>query len=91
MDEKCVEITIKGRVQGVGFRYQTENAAKKFGVKGFVKNMPDGSVYVEACGQNRNIELFIDWCKKGSLMANVTEVNTYEVSFKKYENFNIRY
>ena len=91
MQEKCLGITIKGRVQGVGFRYQAENAAKKFGVNGFVKNMPDGSVYIEACGQNRNIELFLDWCKKGPLLANVTEVNSNEISFKNYDNFKIRY
>ncbi len=91
MQEKCVGITIKGRVQGVGFRYQTQNAAKKFGIKGFVKNMPDGSVYVEACGQNKNIELFLDWCKKGPLLANVSEVNSNEISFENHDDFNIRY
>lgn len=91
MQEKCAGISIKGRVQGVGFRYQTENAAKKFGIKGFVKNMPDGSVYIEACGQNRNIELFLDWCKKGPLLANVTKVHSNEISFKNYDGFSIRY
>lgn len=91
MDKKCVSIKIKGRVQGVGFRYQTQNAARKFGIKGFVKNMPDGSVYAEACGQNKNIELFLVWCKQGSLLANVTEVNTQEIPNENHNDFYIRY
>ncbi len=91
MTEKCIGISIKGRVQGVGFRYQTQNAARKFGIKGFVKNMPDGSVYAEACGQNKNIELFLDWCKQGSLLANVTEVNTREIPSENHIDFSIRY
>ena len=91
MDKKCLSIKIKGRVQGVGFRYQTQNAARKFGIKGFVKNMPDGSVYAEACGQNKNIELFLVWCKQGSLLANVTEVNTQEIPNENHNDFYIRY
>ncbi|MBW6479639.1 MAG: acylphosphatase [Bacteroidales bacterium] len=91
MPEKCVGISIRGRVQGVGFRYQTQNAARKFGIKGFVKNMPDGSVYAEACGEERNIELFVDWCRKGPMLARVTSVNVQEVSGSVPDDFDIRF
>lgn len=89
MSSKCLSITIKGRVQGVGFRYQTQNAAKKFGIKGFVKNMPDGSVYAEACGKEKDIELFVDWCRKGPMLANVTNVYVHEISRQVPDDFDI--
>lgn len=91
MSEKCLSITIKGRVQGVGFRYQTQNAAKKFGIKGFVKNMPDGSVYTEACGEEKNIELFLDWCRNGPMLANVTNINIEEITCAVPDDFDIRF
>jgi len=89
MSSKCLSITIKGRVQGVGFRYQTQNAARKFGIKGFVKNMPDGSVYAEACGKEKDIELFVDWCRKGPMLANVTNVYVHEISRQVPDDFDI--
>jgi acylphosphatase len=91
MPEKCVSISIRGRVQGVGFRYQTQNAARKFGIKGFVKNMPDNSVYAEACGEERNIELFVNWCRKGPMLARVSNVNVQEISRPVPDDFDISY
>lgn len=91
MQDKCLGITIKGRVQGVGFRYQTENAAKKFGIKGYVKNIPDGSVYIEACGQKRNLELFLEWCKNGPAVARVTVISVSDLPYRSFEDFNIKY
>ncbi len=91
MEVKCISIAIKGRVQGVGFRYQTQNAARKFGIKGFVKNMPDGSVYAEACGEERNIELFVNWCRKGPMLARVSNVIVQEISRPVPDDFDISY
>lgn len=48
-----------GRVQGVGFRYQTLQVAKEFEVSGFVKNLPDGRVQLEAEGQPAEVRDFI--------------------------------
>ena len=90
-DNKCVSITIKGRVQGVGFRYHTQNAANKFEVNGFVKNMQDGSVYIEACGDKRNLEKFIDWCRKGPVLANVRDIVVNETPMQKFSNFKVTY
>ncbi len=91
MDIKCVSLTIKGRVQGVGFRYQTQNAARKFGIKGIVRNMPDGSVYAEACGKDRNIELFLDWFRNGPMLAHVTNINVQEITCPVPDDFDISF
>lgn len=49
----------KGRVQGVGFRYRAQNAASMYGVTGWVKNLYDGSVEMEAQGLEEDIDKVI--------------------------------
>lgn len=58
-------IKITGRVQGVGFRYSTLSEARRMGLTGFVRNMPDGSVYIEAEGPVETLNTFVAWCRKG--------------------------
>ncbi len=60
-----VGIRVSGRVQGVGFRYHTLKQASAFQVSGFVQNLPDGSVYIEAEGEPLQIEAFVEWCRQG--------------------------
>ncbi len=48
-----------GRVQGVGFRYQTLQVAKEFEVSGCVRNLPDGRVQLEAEGRRTEVEAFV--------------------------------
>lgn len=68
------EITITGHVQGVGFRWHARKMAEKLGVKGFVKNGVDGSVYIEAEGSDIQLQQFITWCKSGPDHARVEHV-----------------
>jgi acylphosphatase len=65
MDGKSVSIQVSGRVQNVGYRYHAKEAANRFGVRGFVKNQPDGTVYAEVVGSNLAVELFCEWFRKG--------------------------
>ena len=51
---KHFDITVQGKVQGVWFRDSTMKEAKRLGINGFVRNEPDGSVYVEAEGAPTN-------------------------------------
>lgn len=52
-------VFFSGRVQGVGFRYTTLQVAKEFEVAGYVKNLVDGRVQVEAEGSPKEIDAFI--------------------------------
>ena len=88
--DKSVIIRVKGKVQGVGFRYYTLNTAKEYKIKGFVKNMGDGSVYIQATGAVNEIEIFIDWCKIGPQWANVTNVSVTESEIGIYSKFEIK-
>lgn len=53
-------VHFSGRVQGVGFRYQTFQIAKEFEVSGFVRNLPDGRVQLEAEGGKMQVLAFVD-------------------------------
>jgi acylphosphatase len=64
-EKKLLKIHVKGRVQGVGFRWSTVREAKMAGIKGFVRNMSDGSVYIEAEGSAEQLCKFVEWCKRG--------------------------
>ncbi|NOU60558.1 acylphosphatase [Marinifilum caeruleilacunae] len=90
MAEKSVNITVFGKVQGVGFRYHTRKAAQRFGVNGFVKNQINGTVYAEAEGEELAVELFCEWCKKGPDWARVDRITICDAGRKNYSGFEIR-
>ncbi|MHC4552356.1 MAG: acylphosphatase [Planctomycetota bacterium] len=55
MQKTAKHVIFKGRVQGVGFRYTTQRAASRYGLTGFVKNLPDGTVEALFQGTDANI------------------------------------
>ena len=69
-----VEIKIKGHVQGVFFRKNTQKQANKLSIKGYVKNLSNGSVICVASGLKENIDKLITYCKQGPPQASVEEV-----------------
>ncbi|MCD4682779.1 MAG: acylphosphatase [Bacteroidales bacterium] len=88
--KKLFKLVIRGKVHGVGFRFSCMEAAYRFGVKGFVRNKSDGSVYVEAEGMEENLNLFRQWCRKGPLWAQVNEIEEEEINgIKDYKSFDI--
>lgn len=83
-------ITVKGRVQGVGFRFSAAHKAEELGIKGFVENRPDGKVYIEAEGDPEGLNSFISWCGKGPLTANVDDVVTQDIPVQDFNRFGIK-
>ena len=71
---KRAHVFISGRVQGVWFRSYTQAEAKKLGVKGWVRNLPDGRVEAVFEGEDEAIDKMIAWCHKGSPYSEVTKV-----------------
>jgi len=84
------KIKVSGRVQGVWFRKYTREAAESFGVKGFVENALDGSVYLEAEGSRQEVQRLLDWLHGGSPLSRVDEVRFSEGPLAGYRNFEIR-
>lgn len=68
-------ITVRGRVQGVGFRWSTRAEASGADLSGSVRNSADGSVLVEVVGPPHAVERFTDWLRTGPPGARVTDVH----------------
>ncbi|MDK2796068.1 MAG: acylphosphatase [Archaeoglobaceae archaeon] len=86
----AVEIYVSGVVQGVGFRYYTSKIAKELGIKGFVKNLPDGRVYIYAVGEKNALEKFISYVRQGPPLAVVRDVEIRSAELKEFERFEVR-
>lgn len=68
---------IRGRVQGVGYRWYTLGIAKKLKISGNVRNLPDNKVEVEAKADEKILELFKTFLKKGPVLSRVDEIKEF--------------
>ncbi len=66
---------VRGRVQGVGFRYSTASCARELGVHGWVANQADGTVEVEALGARSVLDAFLAYLREGPRAARVSAVD----------------
>lgn len=71
-----IHIIVRGRVQGVGYRFAAQRAARTIGVGGFVRNLPNGDVEILAQGDDERIQRMIDWARRGPPMARVEKIET---------------
>ncbi len=83
-------IVVSGRVQGVFFRQHAKDQADRLGLTGFVKNQPNGTVYIEVNGEQSKIEQFLTWCNDGSPSAQVEKVESTPVKKPDFIDFQIR-
>lgn len=87
METKHLNIKIFGQVQGVFFRVSAKEEAERLGIKGFARNEPDGTVYIEAEGEKERLDEFIRWCHDGPEAANVEKVEISEGPLKNFSEF----
>ncbi|MBD3247857.1 acylphosphatase [Candidatus Falkowbacteria bacterium] len=88
---KHLNITLKGKVQGVFFRVSAREKARQLGLNGFCRNEADGSLYLEAEGDDEALAEFIKWCRVGPPAARVDKLEKEEVELKDYDEFQIKY
>lgn len=88
---KHLQITVYGKVQGVGFRAFTLSTAQALGIKGIVMNQPDGTVYIEAESEASKLDEFVAQCKQGPAYANVLNLVIREDQPKQFSDFKIVY
>jgi len=91
MSKRHYNLTITGRVQGVGFRYSVLSVAKELGINGFVRNQSDGSVYIEAEGEKETLDAFAGWCREGPGFARIRDVFIQEAPLLHYTCFDIHH
>ena len=82
-------LTIQGYVQGVGFRYFVKQKADVLGIQGFVKNRLNGIVYVEAEGDQDQLQLFIAICQQGPSHARVEKMDIQYCPLQNFEEFQL--
>lgn len=86
---KHLNIKITGKVQGVWYRGSAQRKALELGLKGFVRNEPDGSVYAEVEGTSAALEAFCGWCREGPELANVENVEVSDGEWQDFQTFEI--
>jgi len=83
--KEALLITVSGKVQNVGFRYFVLEKANHFKITGFVNNLANRQVYIEAEGENQNLAEFLHCVSQGPTHAYVEKIDTQE---SKIQNFN---
>ncbi len=88
---KSLIIKVYGRVQGVGYRYFAQRHARKLGIKGFAENRADGSVYIEAYGDEEHLKKFLEILREGPPLAIVDSIETEEnTNIREFGDFEIK-
>jgi acylphosphatase len=90
--ESALHIKVFGQVQGVFYRANAQDYARKLDLKGFVRNLGDGSVEIVATGRKEHLEQLLEWCQEGPPEAYVTEVQHEWIENKEdFNGFRVRY
>lgn len=88
-----VHLLVSGRVQGVGFRFFTINHANRYGLTGWVKNLPNGSVEILAEGSPEALSLFVERVQEGPSSARISDVQAdwQDIPAPRHRGFTISY
>ena len=84
-----IRAIVSGRVQGVSYRASTAHKARALGLVGWVRNLANGNVELEAEGDG--VDALIEWCKQGPPAAQVDEVRIEELAPAGGASFDVRY
>jgi acylphosphatase len=86
---RTFSIRVSGKVQGVFFRASAKEKADELGIGGRIRNEHDGSVYIEAQGDEDTLEEFFHWCKQGPSRARVDRCDIGEIEHRDFDGFEI--
>lgn len=84
------KIKVKGKVQGVFYRSTAQAKARELGLSGWVKNEEDGSVLIEAEGEEQKILKLVDWCREGPGAAIVNDIEYGQIEPEGVNGFEIK-
>jgi acylphosphatase len=86
-----IHLYISGTVQGVGYRFSTASMAKKLGLCGWVRNLPDGRVEAAFEGGKKAVEKMLSWCYQGPVYAMVQDIMVDREQPRGIKGFEIKY
>ncbi len=81
---------VEGRVQGVGFRASTVAAARRLGLGGWVRNLPDGRVELKAWGDQAALAQLREWLRQGPPFARVDRLDCVDAEPETTMRFELR-
>ncbi len=86
-----VRILIEGRLQGMNFRYYTQQQARRLGLVGFVRNLSDGRIEVEAEGDEGELEKLLAWYQEEPQSSHIKSILfRYDEPTERYSDFSVR-
>jgi len=85
-----IHLLVKGKVQGVFYRASARKMAGILGVKGWIRNTPEGDVEAMVTGEIKQLNMFEEWCKKGPARAQVEKVIVTEKAETPFYAFTIK-
>lgn len=89
-DKTRAHVFVSGQVQGVFYRSSTRDEARPLGLKGWVRNLPDGRVEAVFEGSKETVSRMLLWCAHGPPGAEVTDMDTkWEDPTSEYDSFNM--
>ena len=91
MAKTAYHLIIEGKVQGVSYRNWTYDNAKGLNVKGWVRNLEDGTVEAHFEGKKEEVEKLIELCYEGPILANVSRIEQKKVELENFDNFRVLY
>lgn len=80
---------VRGRVQGVGYRWSTRRQAEILGVTGWVRNRPDGAVEAHLEGSVAAVDALVEWMRSGPVAAVVQAIELSETSREGFDSFDV--
>ena len=87
---RAVRVRIRGLVHGVSFRSSMARIASDMGVRGWVRNLPDGSVEAFLEGDEKKVQKVLDWARMGPPRARVDRVDMETATPRNHRDFRIR-
>lgn len=89
-DHKTVRVVAYGKVQGVFFRDRCRGRARELGIRGWVRNRPDGTVEAVFAGSPDDVDTMVAWARTGPVHAEVTEMHVEEADDPDLTGFEVR-
>lgn len=86
---KRVRVVVTGHVQGVWYRGSMQQEARRLGLAGWVRNVPDGSVEAVVEGPAAGVGEILRWCRSGPAGARVADVTRYDEPLEGLTDFRI--
>jgi acylphosphatase len=86
-----LRILIEGRFQGMNFRFKSQQKAKDLNLVGFIRNLSDGRIEIDAQGDQENVDALLNWCQEEPHGSHITSLlYRYDEPVRSYNDFIVR-